>query len=268
MRTALTSHWPEYLIEAAGLALFMFSACLFGTLLGHPGSPVGAAIGRPLAMRALMGVAMGSTALALVLSPWGKRSGAHFNPALTFTFYRLGKIHGWDAGFYVLAQFAGGLLGVGLAGALLHGALAHPAVRYVVTIGMYGRAAAFVAEVAISCVLMTAVLVFSNMPALNRFTAIAVACLVALYITFEAPLSGMSMNPARTLASAVPARVFADLWIYFLAPPLGMLAAAELYVRRSTGRRVLCAKLHHENTARCIFRCEYPAGTGSPLAAA
>jgi aquaporin Z len=266
MRTALTTHWPEYLIEATGLGLFMLSACLFGTLFGHPESPVGAVIGRPLALRALMGVAMGLTALGLVLSPWGKRSGAHFNPALTFTFYRLGKISSWDAGFYALAQFGGGLLGVALASALLHGALAHPSVRYVATTGMYGPAVAFVAEAAISYALMTAVLVLSNIPALNRFTAIVVACLVALYITFEAPLSGMSMNPARTLASAVPARAFADLWIYFVAPPIGMLGAAEIYVRRAIGRRVLCAKLHHENTAPCIFRCEYP--TGSPLAAA
>ena len=48
--------------------------------------------------------------------------------------------------------------------------------------------------------------------------------LVALYIIFEAPLSGMSMNPARTVASALPAHVWTDAWIYFLAPPLGMLS--------------------------------------------
>jgi aquaporin Z len=99
MRDALTSHWPEYLMEAAGLGLFMLSTCMFGTLVAHPASPLGRAIGRPLMLRALMGVAMGVTAFALVRSPWGQRSGAHLNPAFTLTFYRLGKIGGWDTGF-------------------------------------------------------------------------------------------------------------------------------------------------------------------------
>jgi aquaporin Z len=265
MRSALADHWPEYLIEACGLGTFMLSACVFGTLLGHPGSPIAAAVDRPFALRALMGVAMGLTALALVLSPWGKRSGAHFNPALTFTFYRLGKVAGADAAFYTLAQFAGGLAGVVLADLLLRGMLAHPAVHYVATHGAYGAAVAFWSEAAISFALMGTVLVLSNVPGLNRFTPVAAACLVALYITFEAPLSGMSMNPARTLASALPARFTDGLWIYFVAPPLGMLAAAEIYVRSGSVRAVLCAKLHHDNDARCIFRCEYP--TDAALAA-
>jgi len=269
MRDALTSHWPEYLMEAAGLGLFMLSACVFGTLVGHPASPLGRLIGRPLVLRALMGVAMGVTAFALVRSPWGQRSGAHLNPAFTLTFYRLGKISGWDTGFYVAAQFAGGIAGVALAALVLRQALAHPAVRYVVTAGAYGTGVAFASEAAISFAMMLGVLVVSNVPALNRFTALMVAAVIAAYITFEAPLSGMSMNPARSLASALPAGFWNALWIYFVAPPLGMLAAAECYLRLgAVGRslpgstswapRVLCAKLHHINDQRCIFRCEFP----------
>jgi len=254
MRTALARHWPEYLIEAAGLGAFMLSACVFGTLLGHPASP--AAVMRPLPMRASMGIAMGATALALTLSPWGQRSGAHFNPAVTLTFLRLGKIAPSDAAFYVIAQFVGGAGGVVLAAAVLRGALAHADVRYVVTTGAYGDAVAFAAEAAISFGLMSAVLAVANVPLRNRFTPAVAATLVALYITFEAPLSGMSMNPARTLASALPAHCWHALWIYFVAPPLGMLAAAECHLRR--GGTVLCAKLHHANDRRCIFHCAFP----------
>jgi aquaporin Z len=254
MGTALASHWPEYLMEAAGLGLFMLSACIFGALLGHPGSP--AAVLHPLPMRALMGIAMGATALVLTSSPWGKRSGAHFNPAVTLTFLRLGKIAPADAVFYVAAQFAGGAAGVLLAAVVLQGALAHPAVRYVATAGQYGDTVAFVAELAISFGLMSAVLAVTNVPARNRLGPAVAALLVAAYITFEAPLSGTSMNPARSLASALPAHVWHALWIYFVAPPLGMLAAAECHVRR--GRAVLCAKLHHVNDRRCIFRCAFP----------
>ena len=89
---ALARHWPEYLMEAAGLGLFMLSACLFTVLLEHPGSAAHQALPDPLLRRALIGVAMGLTAVAIIYSPFGKRSGAHLNPSVTFTFWRLGKI--------------------------------------------------------------------------------------------------------------------------------------------------------------------------------
>jgi aquaporin Z len=256
MRRALACHWPEYLIEAALLGAFMISACVFGTLLGHPASPLRHTLADPFLRRALMGIAMGSTAIALVYSPLGKQSGAHFNPSVTLTFFRLGKIAPWDAVFYVLAQFAGGVAGVVIAATVLGGAVAAPEVRYVVTApGELGLAAAFVAEVVISFVLMSVVLQMSNSQRFAAWTGVLSGMLVASYITFEAPISGMSMNPARTFASAVPAGFWMALWIYFVAPPIGMLAAAEVYVRRRG--TVACAKLHHRNDKRCIFRCGY-----------
>ena len=104
MLTALKSHWPEYLGEAGGLGLFMASACLFGAFLFHPGSPAARAISDGLARRLLMGLAMGLTAVGLIYSPWGRRSGAHLNPAVTLTFWRLGKIAGPDAIWYALSR--------------------------------------------------------------------------------------------------------------------------------------------------------------------
>src|SRR5688572_6796201 len=104
--SSLKAHWPEYAIEAAGIAAFMASALAFTALLEHPGSPVHQAVESAMLRRALMGLAMGATAMALVYSPWGQRSGAHFNPALTFTYLRLGKVAAPDALFYALAQFA------------------------------------------------------------------------------------------------------------------------------------------------------------------
>ena len=62
--------------------------------------------------RVFTGICMGLTAIALIHSPWGKRSGAHMNPAVTLTFLRLGHIAPWDAAFYIAAQFIGGTLGV------------------------------------------------------------------------------------------------------------------------------------------------------------
>src|SRR5204863_18609 len=104
--------WREYLIEGAGLGLFMVSAAVMTTLLEHPSSPVRSELPDPLVRRAFMGLAMGLTAAALIYSPWGRRSGAHFNPAVTLTFLRLGKVSPLDAGGYVAGQFAGGTPGL------------------------------------------------------------------------------------------------------------------------------------------------------------
>jgi aquaporin Z len=255
---ALKTHWPEYLMESAELALFMISACVVTAVLEHPASPLHHVFPNSFMRRLITGVAMGLTLLALIHSKWGKRSGAHMNPALTLMFLRLGKVEAWDAAFYAVSQFAGGVAGVLLSLLLLGPLLAHPKVNFAATQpGMSGILVAFAAELLISFVLALTVLVVSNHSKLSRFTPYFAASLVAAYITFEAPFSGMSMNPARTLGSALPAHTFHALWIYFVAPPLAMLMAAELYVRAGSARPVFCAKFHHANNQQCIFRCRY-----------
>jgi aquaporin Z len=265
----LTLHWPEYAIEAVCLGLFMVSACLFGTLFEHPSSPVRQAIDDPLLRRIPMGLAMGLTAIALIYSPMGMRSGAHINPATTLTFLRLGKVAGADAAGYVVGQFVGGIAGVVVAWAALGMLLADPAVNYVVTVpGAQGQIAAWIAELLMSCGMMLTVLMVSNSHA-ARLTGLCAGALVMTYIVVEAPISGMSLNPARTLGSAVTAGTWSGLWLYFTAPPLGMLLASELYTRAKGYGAVLCAKLMHPSSGPCIFRCAYApqstTGAGQPL---
>jgi aquaporin Z len=256
MLRALRSHWPEYLIEATLLGLFMISASVFTILLEYPASPIVAALPDSFLRRMLIGIAMGLTALTLILSPIGKRSGAHFNPAVTLTFWRLGKVQTWDAVFYVIAQFFGGTAGVALVSAIVPRWLADTSVNYVATQpGIVGVGVAFVAEFTISFMLMLTILNVSNHPRLSRYTPFFAAMLVATFITFEAPLSGMSMNPARSFGSAFVGHIWTALWIYFTAPVLAMLCAAFAY--RRAGREVYCAKLHHHNGTRCIFNCAF-----------
>jgi aquaporin Z len=248
-------HLPEYLIEAGALGTFMISACVFGTLLGHPGSPVVATVTSPLARRVVMGALMGLTAIAIIYSPWGRRSGAQMNPAVTLTFHRLGRSAPGDAAGYVAAQFIGGALGVMVAGQLLGDALAVPGVMYVVTEpGMAGIAVAFVSELVISALMMTMVLRVSSSDRWKRYTGLFAGLLVATYITVEAPLSGMSMNPARTVASAYAAHHWTSVWLYFAAPLAGMLLAAELFVRSRGRATVPCGKIMHADP--CLF-CEH-----------
>ena len=251
---SLRHHWPEYLMEVGELGCYLFVACAVATLLQHPASIVRQSISSGLARRALMGLAMGATAIAIVMSRWGKRSGGHFNPAITLTFYRLGKVEFWDAWLYVIAQFLGAISGVSLARYALRGALGNHTVRYGVTVpGTYGTAVAFAAELTISLILMIAVLFTTNHKKLAPHTAYFVGALIAMYFTFEAPLPGMSTNPARTLGSALHANYWHALWIYFIAPPMGMLAAGELFLRVRGGAAPYCAKLHHANNERRIF---------------
>lgn len=264
MLTALRTHWPEYLMEAAGLGIFMVAACLSAALLEYPGSPARAALPDGTLRRILGGLAMGLTAICIIYSPWGQQSGAHLNPAFTLAFFRLGKVARWDAVFYVLAQFAGGVAGVLLSTAMLGPILGDPAVSFAATVpGPAGSGAAFAAEVAISFLLMLTVLSVSNTSRLTRFTGLFAGVLIWTFISVEAPFSGMSMNPARTLGSALPGGIWTSLWVYFTAPPLGMLLAAEWYARRKGLHRVLCAKLNHQTSKRCIFRCGYMNATPS-----
>jgi aquaporin Z len=241
-------------MEAGELALYMFFACAFATLLQHPASPVRELINSILARRALYGLAMGSTVIGIIATPWGKQSGGHFNPAITLTFYRLGKVEFWDALFYATAQFSGATSGVAIAAYLLREAPQNSAVRYAVTVpGAYGNAGAFIGELTISFVLMFTILFVTNRKELARYTPYFVGALYAIFIAFETPLSGMSMNAARTFGSAFRASYWRAIWIYFIAPTLGMLCAADIFLRVPGGAVPYCAKLHHANNKQCIF---------------
>jgi aquaporin Z len=244
-------------MEGAELGVFMISAALVVAVLEHPGSAVHQSLPDPTVRRVLAGIAMGLTAIAIVYSPWGQQSGAHFNPSVTLTFWRLGKVASWDALFYIAAQFAGAVIGTLIAAVVLGGRIADPAVNYVATLpGPAGLGPAFLAEAVIAFALMAVVLTVSNAPRLARYTGLCCGVLVAAYISIEAPLSGMSMNPARSFGPALVAHLWHGLWVYFTAPPLGMLVAAHVYLRWRGATAVACAKLDHQNTKRCIF-CQF-----------
>ncbi|HEX8875490.1 MAG TPA: aquaporin [Phycisphaerales bacterium] len=251
------THWTEAIIEGVLLGAFMFTACSAVVVFCHPSSPVARAITRPLARRGCIGVLMGLTAIALIHSPWGQKSGAHMNPGTTLVFTLLGKVPWKVAVMYPIGQFAGGFLGVGLARMAWGKHVAHESVRYASTLpGAHGTVVAFLGELIISSLLMSVVLWMSNTASAAPYTGIIAGCMVASFITIEAPLSGMSMNPARTLSSGLWSRRFDGLWIYFTAPPIGMLLAAGLYVGARGVDAVYCAKLQHPHEGPCLFECD------------
>lgn len=251
------SHWREYAAEALGLGLFLLAVGGFVTLLEYPQSALHRALPWPLLRRVLGGLFVGLSLASIVYSPLGMRSGAHLNPGVTLVYWRMGKVHPRDALLYVLAQFTGGVLGLLSLVAIVGSPFVAPPVRAIVTVpGMRGVAVAFAAELVMAFGLMLLVLVASNHPRLHKRTGLFAGALVAAYVVLAAPISGMSLNPARTFASALAAQYFRFLWIYFVAPPLGMLLAGALY-QRVLRRPVFCAKLNHTGHVPCIFDCGY-----------
>lgn len=249
----LRRHWPEYGIEALFLAVFLLAAGAMATWLLASAEP--ANVGW---RRALAGIGTGLVLMALVYSPWGRRSGTHLNPAITLAYLRLGKIGRWDALFYLVAQVVAALAAVQVlrATALLP-ALASPS-ALTTFLGPANLGAAFVTQLVLSASGMLLILFTSNHARWFRFTGVLYALLVMLLVACAAPLSGFGMNLARLLAVDVSSGADAWHWLNLLPPLLGMQLAVEAW-RVITGRtQPLCAKLAHNTHGRCIFRCQHP----------
>ena len=255
-RPGVLAHLPEYGMEAMGLAAIVFVAALATAFVTVRLGGIG-----PLRERVVEAVLVAATVLAMTYSPWGKRSGAHYNPAVTLTFLALGRVSRSDAVCYVAAQVMGALIGI-VAAALIAGvALRGPPVFWIVTRpGADGTLVALAGEFTTAFLLMSTVLAVGGIPTLAPFTGIFAASLIFIFICVEAPLSGSSMNPARSLASALPAGVWSGFWIYVLAPPGGMLAAALVNRVIPGVPCTRCAKVQGSRHHRCIHCGHEPRG--------
>jgi aquaporin Z len=255
---SLVQHLPEYGMEAAGLGAIVFVSAVATAIVVERLGGLG-----PLTDRAIEASCISLTVLAMTYSPWGRRSGAHYNPAVTLTFLALRRINLADALCYIAAQCAGAFAGIAAAALIAGAALRYPPVTWIVTLpGPAGAAAAFAGEFAAALLLMSSVLAVGGIPSLVRLNGLFAAILVFIFICVEAPLSGFSMNPARSLASALPAGQWHDYWIYVLAPPAGMLGAAALNRALPWMPSSRCAKVQPGRRQRCIH-CGFQAG-GEP----
>jgi predicted DCC family thiol-disulfide oxidoreductase YuxK len=163
-------------MEGTEIASLMLSICVFGTLLYSNDSPFTNYFVISRAIRSvLMGIAIAVTTYLIIRFPFGRRSGAYFNPAITVTFLWLRRIHHWDAVCYVSAHFVGAMVGVAIAREIFRLRLSSAPVLYLVTLpGAYGRLPAFIAEFLLSGLLMGVVLYAANhrcLTQLSRFAA-------------------------------------------------------------------------------------------------
>lgn len=231
LKAAFRKNYWHYVQEAFGLGIFMISACFFGAMLFSPNSSWVPAIPDQTTRNILMGMAMGLTALFIFYSPFTSPSGSQINPAVTISFLRLGRMCRYDAFFYILFQMAGGIIAVFIMQALLGNMLTAGPVHSVSTVpGKYGPLGAAITELLISFFTMSMVLFTSSGSTLKRYTRPFAACLVCCWVVLAGPISGFSMNPARTLASSFPSGIWASSWIYLIMPFAGMLLAAECWL--------------------------------------
>ena len=254
-------HWPEYGAELAGTAWNVFiglSAVVFNMAPGMPGGRLIPDFGLRLFVTGLIFAGSGSL---YTISPWGRLSGSHINPSVTLAFWVRGKMRGHDLLGYLTAQFIGGAVGAWLLAAVWRG--------HAVDVG-YGRTLpgvgwttteAFGAEFAMTFSYLLGILYFVSRPRLLHWTPLMNWIVVAGLVWLAAPVSGTSLNPARSFGPALVAGQWREQWIYMLAPPSGAMLAAAIFPWLTTGGKVLTAKLAHSVHYRSIFNHPY-AGAG------
>lgn len=248
-------HWATYACELVGTCILVFaglSAVTFDFAHGLPMERWVPSVGVRLLITGLL---FSGTGALTAVSPIGKRSGAHINPSVTLAFWIRRTMHGVDALMYMAAQFIGGTVGAILLAAVW-GPYAYSVAYGTTTVGpTFTVPVAFAAEFALTFLLVAMILLFVSSHRLMRKTPLMVWILVGMMVWLEAPISGTSLNPARSFGPAWVAGLSANQWLYFLAPPLGAAAAALLFpVILGAERKVLTGKLFHSAHYPSIFK--------------
>lgn len=248
-------HPSEWACEFLGTALLLLGGLSAICLTMGPHSPVRPHVPSESARLLITGVLFAGTGSLMALSPWGRRSGAHLNPAVTLAFWIQGKVHPHDVLGHVLGQALGAVAGTG-AVALLWGATGQ-AVRLGATTP--GRAMgdwqAVGVEALMTATLVLMILLLTSDARTARWTPLGNLLLVAVLVWRVAPLTGTSLNPARSLGPAVLLPSMSSFWVYLLGPLSGSLAACGVF-RLVRSRRTLTAKLFHDPAYRSMLGSE------------
>lgn len=249
-------HWTEWGAELVGTAVLVLGGLSAVTLDFMPGSPVAAAIPSSSWRLLITGILFASTGSLVAISPLGRRSGAHLNPAVTVAFFTQGHLHRRDLAGYVAAQCAGALLGAALLRAIWGQAAAHLHDGLTAPGQGLGAPGAAVIEAAMTATLVLVVFSFVSSPATARWTPLAVLVTVAVLVWQVAPYTGTSLNPARSLGPAAVSGDWHAFWAYVAGPLGGAVAATALW--RLGRRETLTAKLFHDPRYATIFRDVLP----------
>ncbi len=248
-------HWPEYGAELLGTGFLIFvglSAVVFDF---GKGLPLTGLIPDASMRRLITGLIFAGSGSLVAISPLGKLSGAHINPSVSLAFWAQGKMKHIDLIGYIVAQFLGAIIGEVLL-VLVWRDYAHSVANGMTLPGAgYPLWLVFVAEMSLTCLLVLLIFLFVSSHHLMRWTPLMNWFLVATMVWLEAPISGTSLNPARSIGPALLTWLWTSQWLYCIAPPLGGLLAVGLFRLVTIGERdVLTGKLFHEPRYRSIFK--------------
>lgn len=243
-----------YASEFLGTGLMLGFGLLAVAMFWSASSPLADLAINPGLRRLMTGFCFAGGATLLIYSPLGQISGGHLNPSVTLAFLALKKISLRDSFGYILAQFAGAVTGVGLLFGVLFGLLgwsdgvAAGATR---PGSGYALPLVFLAEIVITFLLMFSILLVSNKRSIAKFTPAVAGTLVMLMVWIESPISGTSLNAARSFAPALYSGIWEHHWIYWAAPIMGAQIAALAYRFLPGLGPVLCCKLYHTDRYHC-----------------
>ena len=237
--------WQTYLSELIGTALLVGVGLSVVILDFGAGSPVAAVLPDAGLRRLITGFLFGATGAAIAYSRVGKVSGAHINPVVTLAFRIKGRLTTRDTIGYVLAQFAGAIAGSvplrlwGEEGRSIAFGGTTPGAGCTIWSALGG-------ETITTIGLITGLFVFLGHRRLRRYTPLLFPFLYAVMVYLEAPLSGTSTNPARSVGPSVVSGVWSGWWIYFVGPVAGMfLGLALLRLGWLRKFEVEVAKIYH-----------------------
>ncbi len=265
-QTRRAGRWPAYAAELAGTFIMVAWGLSAVVFMMSAASPVSRLVPSARLRLLATGCLFAAGGTAVVYSRLGQRSGGHINPAVSLNFWILGKMRGADLVFYAAAQCAGAVAGAALVellwgrwAASVDGGVTRPAAWLL-------PAGAAAVELLITASLVGVILLFLGSPTLHRWTGVAAGIWVALLVFAEAPLTGASLNPARSLGPALVTGDCRDLWVYLAGPLGGAALAASLWRRAGArrGRHPACAKLFHTRRYPChLADCRFG---GAPAA--
>jgi aquaporin Z len=245
----------EYACEVLGTALLCICGLSAVTWDFGKGLPMSTWIPSVSIRLLLTGLMFSGSGSLIAISPIGKLSGAHLNPGVTAAFWIRRKMHWHDAVLYIVSQFIGAAFGCVLL-AVVWGQY-YRSVNFGMTLpgASFGPLVAGGAEFLMTAGYITLILLFVSSHRLMRKTPLMNWLVVAFLVWVEAPVSGTSINAARSFGPALVASNWTDYGIYLVCPTFGACAAAIGFPLVQSGeRKILTAKLFHSSKYPSIFK--------------
>jgi len=248
-------HWFEYGAELVGTAFLLFAGVSAVVFDFGAGSPLVSVVPNKSVRLLITGLLFAGSSSLVAISPLGKLSGGHINPAVTLAFWAQGKMHPFDLGGYILGQFLGAITGTLLVVLLWRGKAASVGDGATIPGAGYPLWAVFLVEVSLTFLLVLCIFFFVSSSRLMRWTPLMVWILLAMMVWLAAPISGTSLNPARSFGPALVSWSWHEQWLYWVAPPMGaLLAVGAFRLLAISERDILTGKLFHVPHYRSVFK--------------